>query len=132
MMAFIQSCNFWSSWLPSVLGLVGTGLLTLSTWRAVQLAKERNSVMSRLLDLEVAKAEAPKAGAEGDADAQKRLAALDASEKTFLDTRKNDIDTADQRWTRWDTRRTIAGVALTVLSSGIPAVAYLPWLCGKL
>lgn len=130
MAAFVQSCPFWSSWLPSMLGLVGTGLLALSTWRAVKLAKERSSVMSRLLDLEVAKAEASKAGAVGDADAKGRLAALDASEKTFLDARKKDIDTADQRWTRRDTRRTVAGVALTILSYAIPAVSYLPWLCG--
>jgi hypothetical protein len=131
MAAFVQSCSFWSSWLPSVFGLVGTGLLAWSTWRAVQLAKERNGVMSRLLDLEADIAKPSESGAEGDADTEKRLAALDEAQMALLNALKNDLDAADQRWTPSDTRRTYAGVLLTILSYAIPAVAYLPRLCGK-
>ena len=114
----VPPCTFWSSWLPSVFGLVGTGLLAWSTWQAVQLARDRNSVMSRLLDLAVDKS----GGGE-------RLAALDASDKAFLEARRKDLDAADQQWTRWDTGRALAGVGLTILSYLMPAVAYLLWFC---
>jgi len=130
MSAFVQSCTFWSSWLPSTLGLVGTGLLAWSTWRAVHLARDRSSVMSRLLDLEAAKAAATSDPAEERSGSDGRLAALDASEAAFLEARKKDLEAADRQWTPWDTRRTVAGVGLTILSYALPAVAYLPWLCG--